>query len=220
MAADTEPSALSTSLHQQSIHKPKLLLVEGREDLAVFRELRDHSGIEDVQIMEMEGINNLRARLDVLVRDHGFRDLQVLAIARDADDNAQSAFQSVRSALAGCPPLSTGLPSRAGARGAGKPVTSVFIVPDNVSRGNLETMLNGTRAGDTIDRCIDEYFDCLGEQAGFDLSGGRLDKARAHARIAASSNPARSVGHSVRASGVWDLEHESLEPIRTFLSEL
>ena len=44
----------------------------------MFRELSEHWGLEDIQIMEMEGITNLRARLRVLVRDSGFRDLQTL----------------------------------------------------------------------------------------------------------------------------------------------
>lgn len=170
--------------------------------------------------MEMEGVRNLRARLNVLVRDPGFRDLRTLGIARDADDDARNAFRSVRTALAGCPPLKAGLPSQPGERGAGNPATAVFIVPDNADPGNLETILNRTMADDSIDSCIDELIDCLRQQAGFDLSGGRLDKARAHARIAASSNPARSVGHSVRATGVWDLDHESLEPVKAFLSGL
>jgi hypothetical protein len=113
-----------------------------------------------------------------------------------------------------------GLPSQPGARGSGNPATVVFIVPDNADPGNLETMLNRTKADDSIDSCIAEFFDCLRRQAGVDLPGGRLDKARAHARIAASSNPARSVGHSVRATGVWDLDHESLEPVKAFLSGL
>ena len=220
MASAKKPSAPSTASHQESIRKPKLLLVEGREDLAVFRELCDHWGLDDIQIIAMEGIKNLRARLNVLVRDPGFRKLRTLGVARDADDNAQSAFQSVRSALAECPPLSTGLPPKAGVRGAANPATIVFVVPDNTSPGNLETMLNRTRAGDPTDRCIDEYFDCLAQQAEFGPSERRLDKARAHARIAVSSNPARSVGHSVRASGVWDLDHESLTPAKAFLAGL
>lgn len=220
MVAGKRPPAQSTSSRQESIRKPKLLLVEGKEDRVVFRELCDHWGFEDIQIMEMEGISNLHARLNVLVRDSGFQDLQALGIARDADDDAQKAFQSVRTALSNCPPLRTVLPSKAGVRGAGRPATAVFIVPDNTNPGNLETMLNTTKAGDPVDTCIDEFFDCLSQQAGINTTGGRLDKARAHARIAASSNPARSVGHSVRASGVWDLDHESLVPAKTFLSGL
>lgn len=214
------PTAEGSSLEQESIHKPKLLLVEGREDLAVFQGLCDHWGLEDIQIMEMEGIKNLGARLDVLVRDPGFRTLRTLAVARDADDDAQRAFQSVRDALSKCPPLKTALPAKAGASVGDRPATAVFIVPDNTSLGNLETMLNETKAGDPIDACIDEFFACLGREAGIKLSGGRLDKARAHARIAASSNPARSVGHSLRASGMWDLDHEALTPAKTFLSGL
>lgn len=224
MTARRMRTAEGSSLEQESIHRPKLLLVEGREDLAVFQGLCDglcdHWGLEDIQIMEMAGIKNLRARLDVLVRDPGFRTLRTLAIARDADDDAQGAFQSVRDALSKFPPLKTALPSKAGASVGDRPAAAVFIVPDNTSTGNLETMLNGTKAGDPIDACVAEYFACLERDAGFKLSGGRLDKARAHARIAASSNPARSVGHSVRASGVWDLDHESLAPVKAFLSAL
>ncbi|MDE0269159.1 MAG: hypothetical protein OXI96_09065 [Acidimicrobiaceae bacterium] len=220
MTAGKQPATQSTSSNRKNIHKSKLLIVEGKEDRLVFKELCDHWGLEDIQIVEMEGIENLRARLEVLVRDPGFRSLRTLGITRDADKNAQNAFQSVRNVLTDFPQFRTKLPSRAGVRNRGHPATAVFIVPDNESPGNLETMLNRTKSGDSISICIEEYFNCLSQQTGFSLSGSRLDKARAHARVAASSNPARSVGHSVRASGVWDLDHESLTPFRTFLSKL
>ncbi|MCY4279490.1 MAG: hypothetical protein OXC59_02100 [Acidimicrobiaceae bacterium] len=220
MTANCNPIEQSSRSENKSIHKLKLLLVEGREDSAVFKELCHHWGIVDIQIMEMKGIDNLHARLEVLVRDPGFRALRSLAIARDADTDAQRAFQSVRDALSKCQPFKTRLPSKAGERSRNYPATSVFIVPDNLSSGNLETMLNRTKEGDATDACIDAFFDCLGREADFQLSGGRLDKARAYARIAASSNPARSVGHSVQASGIWNLNHESLVPVQKFLSGL
>ena len=220
MTAARRSPVHSASSSQERISKPKLLLVEGREDLIVFRELCEYWGFEDIQIIKMEGITNLRARLKVLVRDSGFQDLRTLGIARDADDDARRAFQSVRDALADIPSFGTALPTRAGVRSGSSPTTAVFIAPDNEDPGNLETMLNRTRAGDMIDGCIDEYFECLSKRAGFDRLGSRRDKARAHARIATSSNPARSVGHSVRASGLWDLDHESLEPVKAFLSSL
>jgi len=204
----------------ERIHKPKLLLVEGREDQKVFKELCAHWSIEGIQIVQMEGIKNLKARLEVLVRDPSFRNLRTLAIARDADNNAQNAFQSVRDALSKCPPLQKSLPSKSGVRGEGRPAITVFVAPDNTSPGNLETMLNKTKAGDSIAACIDEFFGCLGRETDVKLSGRHQDKARAYARIAASSNPARSIGHSVQASGVWDLNHESLAPVKAFLSEL
>ncbi len=204
----------------ERIRKTKLLLVEGKEDLRVFKELCAYWGLQDIQIMQMEGITNLHSRLKVVVRDPGFRNLRTLAIARDADSNAQRAFQSVLNALSKCPPLRTNLPSKAGVHGGNRPATTVFIAPDNESPGNLETMLNRTKAGDPIDACIEEFFACLGREAEFNLTGRHRDKARAYARIAASSNPARSVGHSVRSHEVWNLNHESLSPVKAFLSGL
>jgi len=220
MTTDEISAGQNSPSGPERIYEPKLLLVEGREDRLVFKELCEYWGIEGIQIMQMEGITNLRARLNVLVRDPEFRNLQTLAIVRDADDDAQRAFQSVRNALSKCPPVKTNLPSKAGVNGGNRPITTVFIVPDNESPGNLETMLNKTKAGDSIAACIDEFFGCLGRETDVKLSERHQDKARAYARIAASSNPARSIGHSVQASGVWNLNHESLAPVKAFLSEL
>ena len=220
MEAVPEPPARPSQGYQESIRESRLLLVEGREDVRVFEELSTHWGFSGIQIIDMEGITNLRRQLSVLVRDPGFQNLRTLGIARDADNDSQNAFASVRDALAAVPSLRVGLPTRPGVRGTGRPATVVLIVPDNASPGNLESMLNRTKSGDAIEGCIDGYFACLSELAGVKPAGARLDKARAYARIAASSNPARSVGHSVRATGVWDLDHESLNPVKEFLAQL
>ena len=92
MVSAQQSTSQHSSGYNRRIHKPKLLLVEGKEDLTVFGELRDHWGLANIQIMEMGGITQLRARLGVLVRDPGFPNLQALGIARDADHNVQSAF--------------------------------------------------------------------------------------------------------------------------------
>lgn len=78
----TDPGRTARSItgFQESIREPNLLLVEGKEDRLVFNELRNHWGLADIQIIEMEGIRNLNRRLNVLVRDPGFGNLRTLGV--------------------------------------------------------------------------------------------------------------------------------------------
>lgn len=208
---------------QTVIDKPRLLLVEGKNDKAAFEAFIDHWGFEGIQIVEMEGIDKLYNQLELLVSTPGFKNLQTLGIVCDADNNAQDRFQSVRNTLdrlAHRKQINVRPPAKAGTRGKGCPPVAVFIAPDNTDPGNLETMLNRTKEGDKIDECIDSYFDCLEQRTETSVKGALRDKARAQARIAVSSKPDRPVGRSVQASGVWDLAHHSLGPVKNFLSLL
>ena len=81
------------------IEKPKLLLVEGIDEVRLFGALAKHIGAEDVQIRDYRGKDNLRLFLQVLPRVPGYSELKSIGVARDADENSDNAARSVRDAL-------------------------------------------------------------------------------------------------------------------------
>ena len=83
------------------IEKPKLLLVEGIDEVRLFGALAKDIGAEDVQIRDYQGKGNLRPFLRVLPQIPGYSELESIGVTRDADENSVNAAQSVRDALGG-----------------------------------------------------------------------------------------------------------------------
>ena len=81
----------------------------------------------------------------------------------------------------------------------------------------LETLLCRTFANDPENGCIDEFFNCLENQA--NKSVKRPDKSRAYAFLSAQEHPQSSVGVAAK-KGYWNLNHDEFSHVRDFLIEL
>ena len=152
------------------------LLVEGKDQGNFFGELVKYLKIEDLQIQDFGGVNELKGFLGVMVKQSGFHDtVRMLGIVRDAETSAQGAFQSVQSSLrnAGLP-----VPVRPGDPIGAAPTVNVLILPGNGAPGMLETLLCRTFADTAADRCIDDFFKCF-EQSEAGAHIPNPDKARA-----------------------------------------
>ena len=144
------------------------LLVEGNDQRNFFGAFVDHPNIEELQIQDFGGVDELGGFLGAMVKQSGFHDLiKMLGIVRDAETSAGSAFQSVQSSLrnAGLPvPVRPGESARPGEAAGAAPAVNVLILPGDGAPGMLETLLCRTFADTAVDRCIDDFFRC------FDLS--------------------------------------------------
>lgn len=198
----------------QQIESHRQLLVEGRDPFNFFEALLEHLHISDVQVQSFGGIKDLRAFLLAFVNLPGFRHgVQSIGIVRDAESSAESAFASVRSSVENA---RLPVPEKPLLRSDGSPSVTVLILPDSQSPGMLETLLCRTFADSDENRCIDNFFACV-TRSGFVLR--RPWKARVHAYIATRSDPHVSVGVAARR-GYWDLNHDALLPVQTFLRRL
>ena len=99
---------------------------------------------------------------------------------------------------------------------ADRPTVAVLILPGGDREGMIETLLCETFAGTAVDRCIDEFLQCV-EESG--EPPRRPDKARAHAYLATKPHPHVSVGVATQ-KGYWNLEHAALDGVRGFLASL
>jgi hypothetical protein len=202
--------------------KSKLLIVEGRDEEMFFAAaLRDHLGLTDLQIMPIGGKTLLTQSLKILVGDVNFSTVQSLAILRDADltapgaahTSAARAFQSVCGSL-----RHVGLPCPAahGQVAVGPPRVGIFIIPNGVDDGMLETLCQMSVSSLPEFPCVDAYFQCL---QGHGVVPNNLHKARAHAWLASRPEPDRRVGEAAQA-GYWPWDSDAFRDLWAFIGSL
>ena len=141
------------------IEKPRLLAVEGRQDNRFLSALLQYLGIEaNFDIRSLEGVSNFNNIIRTFPSVSGFAQVESLGVIRDADQNAQSAFQSVCSALRNA---QLSVPEQPLSIVGEKPRVSVFIWPDCQSTGTLETLCLSSVHDDPAMDCVEQYFECL-----------------------------------------------------------
>ena len=189
------------------IEHPRLLLVEGNDDLHFFRRIIEGRQHADIQTIEFGGKDNLGEFLtNVLVPRVKTTDIvRIIGIVRDADDFYDRAFQSVLDSLrrADLPvPDAPILPAEGYLDGVAI-LVSVYIMPDNSSPGDLETLcLDAVRDAPSLP-CVDRYFDCL---QSINHMPKQESKARLRAFLASNiDDPTLFTGNAIAAGVIsWD----------------
>ena len=199
------------------ISADRLLLVEGKDEVGLFEALIERCVGDElgVPVIAAGGVNkfpkNIRA-LRVMAMSRAT--LRCIAVVRDADDDARGAFQSVCARLrnAGYVP-----PSNHAEFSDAAPSIGVFIVPDGLGRGAMETLCRRSVEGTNAALCVDEYLQCLERH---DVMGSRnTDKSFTHAYLAAMEDPVARVGEGAK-QGVWSLESPAFAALVRFLRDL
>ena len=187
------------------------LLVEGNDHRNFFEAMTEYLSIENIQIQDFGGVNELGRFLPAFVSMSDFDTVRSIGIVRDAEGSAQSAFQSVQSSLrrAKLPQ-----PRRPEERTDKNPAVTVLILPNSNRPGMLETLLRESFRGTAVDQCIHDYLQCI--EVLPDVSIKNQDKARTHAYLATMPNPHFSIGVAAK-NGYWDFDHDVFANIRDFL---
>ncbi len=197
------------------ITSEKLLLVEGLDDQRFFNAFARYLQIPNIQTETYGGRYNLRNILGLLVRNPQFGGVTALGIARDADSNRQSAFESVVSQLqrVGLPtPTAPMLP----VADAGRSV-SVLIIPPDSDAGALEDLcLSALMEDNPLLICADQYLECAATAG---IESRQRAKSRLHAYLAAGKEPGRRLGEAADA-GVWDWSSPAFGQVAGFLCNL
>ena len=196
------------------IKRSKLLIVEGKEDELFFSAFCHHLRLNDIQVLSIGGKTNLPSNLKALKKATNFSQVTALGIIRDADEDANAAFQSVCSALqhAGLP-----IPTKPMTPAPGHPRVLVMILPDNQSPGALEDVCLKAIAGTPAMRCVDEFFCCL--QRHHLPPPKILSKAKVLAYLTSLPEPDKRLGESAEA-GYWDWDHPAFSDLKDFLRSL
>lgn len=196
----------------KSIDRPSVLLVEGKTGEWFFRSLLEHLGHDGTQIVDFGGVSQLAGMIARVGTDPRFRLTgRRLAIVRDAEKDAPGAFQSVAHAL-----VKSGLtaPAAPGSWTEDALSIGVFILPDNLGPGMIETLcLSAENAARR--ECVGQFAACMAAQGA--PAAGDKETMQALLAIAGVGNP--QVGAAARQS-YFDWASPSFAALRAFVSEL
>jgi hypothetical protein len=202
------------------ISKPHVVIVEGTDEERFFGEFFLRNSIENIQIINSKGVQNIRTTFQQICLTPQFisHDIQSLSIIRDADSDPQSSVESISTIF-----------SNSGIRGnivhnsftiCSYPNSSTtvfcgfFIVPGNERPGTLETLfLEFIRSQENCN-CIESFFSCL-ENSKFDIPSNK-DKSFVQTYVSVHPVGVRLIGEAAQA-GVWEFEHQAFSEVLQFL---
>ena len=205
------------------IRSPGLLWCEGPHDFAFLRRMLGYLGNTEqtVRVEVFEGKDQLPDYLTTLSLRPGFDDLRVLAIVRDADENAGAALASVtdhvkRGGLV-APDSHGQLVSGESFDGRSRSV-GIFIAPDGVAPGALESLYLQSVGEGPIVECVREFMRCVGPELRH-TRVAQFAKAEFHAWLATCPEPGILPGQALDANFI-DRDSPAFGPIRDFLRDL
>lgn len=184
-----------------SVEKPKQLLVEGRDEEFLFNALLEYLKIADVQVQNYRGKSRFKNFLSGFVVVPGFDNVQSMGIVRDADDSAETAFQSICGSLSGSGLLA---PHQMLESVPGTPTIRVFIMPDNDQPGALEDLCLTAWENDPVMECVLDFMQCATTYAS--NPPNNIAKARIHAFLASREDPELRLGEAAQRRYLpWDV---------------
>ena len=171
----------------------RYLLVEGRSDVALVKAICRQMGVstEELQIIDMEGKGGLAKNLAALEPEQtkGAK----VAVILDADENARKRRDETMPLLA-----DKNIP--------------LFLLPDDVSSGELETLMLSTVDEHVVLNCFDEYISCL-KRDGVDVcSVDNKAKLYAYTTLTSGLVPEKSFD-----TDLWDYTHTNFQKLQLFL---
>lgn len=195
------------------IRQKKVIAVEGKDEVNFFNALLKDIGITDFEIRDVGGKQQFKNKLPALVRMSGFSDVEVLAIIRDADNDANAAFKSISNILRkeGLKPA-----TEAAQFSEGRPKIGIFIMPGNSDAGMLEDLCLKTVENHPAMDCVRPFVNCISE---LEESPNNIVKAKAQAFLAAMPELANSIGVGAQ-KGYWNFKSEKLTDLKSFIDNL
>ena len=193
------------------IAKPKLLLVEGRDEEEFFGALLRYLKISEIEVRNYQGKTNFRRFLNVFANTPNFDEVQSIGIVRDADDSAISAFQSIQDTLRS---LSLPIPEKELSPATGSLRVAVFIMPGNAEGGALEDLCLRALTNDPAMQCVSEFIQCI--QQYLASAPDKIAKAKMHAFLASREDPELRLGEAAQR-GYLPWSNEAFELIVEFV---
>jgi len=194
----------------------RLLVVEGYSDKLFYAEFLEHLGKHGtVFIQHFNGKGDLMFKLDDLITPQLLSEKIKIAVTVDGNGNPAGAFISLRNKLT---ELTKQTVPAAGSWTGGAPDIGIFITPDGVSDGEIETLVwrawSASSANGTAKTCIEQYRDCMAA-AGFTAQSP--DKGLISTLLAIRNDDDPRLGTGARAK-VFDFNHPNFAALRDFLA--
>lgn len=205
------------------IQQEKILLVEGKDEVAVFEELLGVIGRQDIQIIPSGGKIQFKSLFPSIVKSPGFGDVSSYAVIHDSDSDPAAALQRIQSVLDRCqqpvPTRVNEFVERHGTR------VGVYLLPGDGAPGMLEDLYLATLAGQSVLGCIDKCIAELSAVCPPPTARGQfavptnVAKARTLGTFMATSDPLNCLGLAAKA-GYWDLSHGAMSTLTHFIKSI
>jgi len=202
------------------ISKPKLLLVEGNDEVIFFNVFCRRLNIDDIQVIESGGKDKFKNLLPAILNMRGIEKVTSIGVIRDADNSSVSAFDSIKYHF-----QKNGLilPNSINeiASENGKISTGIFIMPGNRDTGMLENLILDTVIDHPVKIMADKYIDELKENLTDETPKfpSNEHKARFHAFLAGMEKFIPSLGLAAE-KGYFDLDSSYLENLKEFILKI
>ena len=205
------------------IEKRKLILAEGKDDFYFFcHACKFYRNVDDVQVMNFKGIDNLPNFLMLLVNDESYDKVETIVIARDAETDASAALISMQGSVERANNKKSAnipKPTKSFAYVQNDSLKTAFMIfpGPQQKKGTLEDLCLLTVEDNLLLECVDGYLKCAktkGEQF------PRIHKNKLHCFLAGKDNSVGlPVGLAFKAK-VWPPEHPALEPFKRIIQEM
>jgi hypothetical protein len=200
-----------------------LVACEGRDDEEFLLRMLQFLRVANVAVRRYDGTPRLPAFLLGLRDSTEFETIRAVGIVRDADERADSAFQSVADRL---DRLGLPRPRRVGDISVGRceldglaRAFGVFILPDGQASGALEELCLRAIEGDSALACAEEFLGCVQTRARVACTAKDQSKARLNAWLASRRNPSLRIGTAIAAHQIPP-DSPAFGAIRDFLTRL
>ncbi|GAB4375849.1 MAG: hypothetical protein Kow00121_22070 [Elainellaceae cyanobacterium] len=208
--------------------RPKVLLVEGRQDRFVIPELIEANGVNwkidgkpVIYIQESGGYQKM-IDPDVISTELQASGLAALGIMIDADDNPLGRWQSIRTAsLKSIPDIPETLPESGLIHTTSNGIKfGIWLMPDNQMRGMLETFL--TYIIPTGNEALWQFAQEVAQEAkskGAGFTNPHLDKANIYTWLAWQNPPGRQL-HQAIMQRILNPNHPNAQKFVTWFKTL
>jgi hypothetical protein len=193
----------------------KLVLCEGKDDIAVVEGLCLHSKITGLTLEQYGGRDRLQEVVCKLpIRPELTRgELESLAVLIDAEKDRDASFQKIRDIIRKTFDVIVENP---GVFAGSKPRVAGFVVCDDNGRGMLEDVCLKSISDRPEHTCMEEYFKCLTERTG---QKDFHPKAKFKAWMASQTEFDFRVGLAA-GRGYLPWENKAFDGLREFLKSL
>jgi 5S rRNA maturation endonuclease (ribonuclease M5) len=197
-------------LSRVTITKPKVILVEGKEDKKFFDAFIQDLHLRSIQVVPMDGRHPLTDKIESVKNTPGFGNVTTFGVVIDADRNYQAAQQSLSAALRN---LGFAVPADTLTKAGNTPSVIVMILPKRNVQGALEDLCLSAVKSDPAFPCLNRYFDCLSKKG---INPLNSSKAKIHAFISSRSKADLTFGQAAQA-GYWPFSSNVFDEVKQFL---
>jgi len=200
------------------IGEKKLILVEGKDDVCFFHALLKELQIKHVEVRSYNGKSGFKDKFTAIKKMRGFSLVKTLTLTRDADNNVDSAFMSIKNAVESQGLTAPSEPGKFSTQGNLR--IGIFIFPNNKDGGALEDLCLKTVNDTNEMECVNSFIDCTNQL--HKQSHNCQAKAKVQVFLAAKATNRchpNSLGIGARTH-CWNFKSKVMKDLKLFLGTL